>query len=146
MRPSTTSRILAAIVCCCLASCQNDNTPVGVVGRVTLDGGPLPNGVIVFESLDATRGQNRQATIENGVFALPDAEGILPGTEFRVIIRAFRKTGRKLPYPDPTGSWDETEQYLPAEYNTATTLKVTASGDPAKNEYTFDLRSRLTKK
>lgn len=120
--------------------------PVGVSGRVTIDGKPIPDGVILFESVDAMRGQNRQGTIENGDFALPDSEGILPGTEFRVVIRAFRKTGRKLPYPDPTGSWDETEQYLPAEYNTATTLKVTASGDSAKNEYTFDLRSRPTRK
>jgi hypothetical protein len=145
MRVPATRLSVAALIAC-LASCQNPNAPVGVSGNVTLDGQPLPSGVVLFEPTDPARGQSRQAAIENGAFTLPDAEGVLPGTEFRVAIRAFRKNGRKLPYPDMSGSWDETEQYLPTEYNAATTLKVTTSADPASNRFTFELLSRPARK
>jgi len=146
MQMRKSMQVAMAILLCSLASCQNQNDPVGVSGRVTLNGKPLPSGIILLESVDTTRGQNRQCPIEEGVFCLPDTEGILPGTEFRVVILAFRKTGRRLPYANPDGTWDETEQYLPAKYNTETTLKVTAAPGTATNEYTFDLQSRPGRK
>lgn len=115
--------------------------PVGVTGEVSFDGEPLPSGTIVFEPNEGSDGQRRDATIENGRFALPDDQGMLPGQEFRVVIKAFRKTGRKYPNADISASFDETEQYLPKKYNASSTLSATISPDAEKNHFTFELVS-----
>ncbi len=121
------------------ASCQRKATPVGVSGSVTLDGNQVAKGFVLFEPRDSETGQVRQAAIENGAFNLPSSQGILPGVEYRVIIKVFRKTGRKYANADMAASDDEYEQYLPAEYNSNSTLKVTPSARETDNRYTFEL-------
>jgi hypothetical protein len=95
----------------------------------------------VFEPPTGSDGQRRDATVENGRFALPDDQGMLPGQEFQVAIKAFRKTGRKYLNADMGSSYEEMEQYLPEKYNSSSALHVTISPDAKKNHYAFHLVS-----
>ena len=121
--------------------CGGGPSPVGVTGEVTLDGQPLPSGMVVFEPAVGSDGQRRDANIAAGRFALPDDQGMLPGQEFQVVLKAFRQTGRKYLNADMGSSADEMEQYLPKQYNSSSTLHVTISPDAKKNHYAFHLVS-----
>lgn len=123
-----------------IAGC-GEPSPVGVSGEVTFDGQPLPDGIVVFEPTPGSDAQRRDASIVDGRFTLPDEEGMLPGQEFRVAIKAFRKTGRKYPNADMGASYDETEQYLPERFNTSSTLRITISPDAKENHFAFNLLS-----
>jgi hypothetical protein len=135
---------IIALSIVCIGGCDG-SSPVGVTGEVSLDGAPLPAGTIVFEPVPGSDGQRRDATIENGHFVLPDEHGMLPGQTFQVVIKAFRKTGRMYPNADRTASADEMEQYLPANYNAASTLRVTVSPNAKVNHHKFELNSTGSK-
>lgn len=126
----------------CLPSCQRGPVIVGASGQVTLDGKPLPEGMVVFEPLDAKQGQIREAVVTNGAFTLPETQGVPAGMEFRVLIKGFRKTGRKYPAADPALAYDEVEQYLPGKYNAESSLRATFSPENDKNQFRFELSSR----
>lgn len=126
----------------CLPSCQRGPVIVGANGQVTLDGKPLPEGVVVFEPLDAKQGQIREAVVTNGAFSLPDTQGVPAGMEFRVLIKGFRKTGRKYPAADPALAYDEVEQYLPGKYNADSNLRATFAPEQEKNQFRFELSSK----
>jgi hypothetical protein len=125
-----------------LAGCNGQPTPVGVRGTVTFDGAPLAEGTLQFEPLELTTGQSREVAIRDGKFSLPASEGVLPGVEFRVVIQAFKKTGQKYPNADMAASYDEVVQYIPEQYNTATTLRATVSPNETENDLTFHLLSQ----
>ena len=140
---STTIRhtfLLLMLGCCFLFACSNSPSPVAVSGTVSIDGQPLPSGKVVLEPI--TDGQRRDADVANGNFALPESEGVYPGQEFKVTIKAFRKTGRKYPNANMGASYEEVEQYLPEQYNSASTLQVTISPRAAQNHFEFDLDSQ----
>lgn len=125
-----------------LVGCQRAPTTVGCQGNVTLDGKPLPEGVVVFEPVSATAGQIREAQIANGAFTLTNVEGLQVGSEYRVVIKGFRKTGRKYPAADPAMAYDEVEQYVPDMYNAKSKLRASFSADSAENIFEFNLLSR----
>lgn len=125
----------------CIPACQRGPENVGASGVVTLDGKPLPEGVVVFEPLNALKGQIREATVANGAFALPDAQGVPAGMEFRVLIKGFRKTGRKYPAADPSLAYDEVEQYLPEKYNAKSDLRAVFAAVKEDNQFRFELSS-----
>jgi hypothetical protein len=131
-------QLVLALLPLLLTSCGGVR-PVGVRGAVTLDGKPLPRGVLEFQPVG--EGQVRMATIENGEFDLPPEQGLLPGLEFKVAIKAFRKTGRKYPNLDMAASYDEEVQYIPEQYNALSTLRVTISKREQDNQFRFDLQS-----
>jgi hypothetical protein len=130
--------ILIAGVLLSPAACDNVR-PVEVSGTVTLDGKPLPSGTVEFQPL--SDGQARVAYIEDGEFELPADQGLLPGLEFQVVLKAFRKTGRKYLNRDMSASAEETIQYLPEAYNSRSTLRVTISRDRQENHFRFELKS-----
>ncbi len=134
------SRLLvAAALSLFCVGCASDAVPerpaAVVVGTVTLDGVPLPSGMVVFSSAaGSTSGQ-----VADGKFAIPRAEGLAPG-DYAVSVTAYRKTGRKVSGPGPDGQTDETVQFVPPQYNVKTTLKQTLTlGD---NSCAFELKSR----
>jgi hypothetical protein len=135
--------ILAAVALlpAVFVGCNGRPSPVGVAGTVLLDGKPLSKGSILFEPVSESKGQSRSATITDGKFQLPEIEGVPPGMEFKVIIKAFKKTGRKYPNADMSLSYDEEVQYLPEQYNSKSTLRVTISDDEEKNKFDFELTS-----
>lgn len=140
LRPATTL-VSLVLLAASLAGCGGSQS-VGVAGTVTLDGQPLPEGLISFEPISKSAGQRRDAMIENGDFALPANEGVLPGMEFKVEIKSFRKTGRKYLNADMGASHDEVEQIIPAEYNTASTLQIEVAAESERNRFQFELSSQ----
>lgn len=115
--------------------------PRGAVeGTVTLDGGPLPEGVIRFTPTAGTTGPMVEAQINNGAFSLPKASGPCVGTQ-RVEILSFRTTGRKIVNEGVES--DEIVQVVPERYNTASDLTVTiASGANALEPFALEGTAR----
>jgi hypothetical protein len=96
-----------------------------VGGAVTYDGKPVASGTIVFDP--TADGQRREALIKEGRYSLARESGLLRNAEYLVRVRAFRKTGKKYENADPTSSFDEYEQYLPEQYYSNPSIKVTAT-------------------
>lgn len=107
-----------------------------------LDGKPLKTGVIEFEPLGELRGQRRDAPIVDGKFELPARMGLLSGMEFKVSIKAFKKTGKKYPAANPALAFDEEVQYLPEMYNALSKLNVAVSASESENAFEFELHSQ----
>lgn len=115
---------------------------VAVEGNVTFDGTPVETGTIAFEPADG-QGATAGGSIEGGRYVLSGDSAVAPGKKV-VRIRATRKTGRKVESgpPSPPGTMvEETESYIPAKYNTQSTLsrEVTAGGT---NKHDFPLKSQ----
>ncbi len=96
---------------------------LAVQGRVTLDGKPLESGIITFLPADG-KGASGGAEIVAGRYETQLAPG-----EKKVSILAERVAGTQRRDPgDPNSeTFEVKQQYLPARYNTATTLRATIS-------------------
>ena len=97
-----------------------------VEGMVTVDGTPIPEGNMAMIPMAGTTGPSAGATITDGKYFISSDKGPVPGT-YRVEIKAIRKTGRQIVdshKPPPDNLVDETEQYIPPEYNVESTLSV----------------------
>jgi len=98
-----------------------------VPGTVTLDGRPMASGVIVFlpsgerKSSTATSGS---VLIKNGRFSLPRARGLVPATYRIAIYSGMKAKQRPNPEMSPGQAEAQTEDLVPAKYNTATELEV----------------------
>jgi len=110
-------------------------------GQVSLDGKPLESGVIVLVPSGDTQGPTAGGTLSDGKFHIAADGGPVAG-RYRVQIKATRKTGRMVKSSVPIGNRrevEETEQFIPARYNTASELEVEIK--PGRNRMTFDLKS-----
>jgi hypothetical protein len=80
--------LVAILACALLIGCQPTGRPVAkVTGTVTLQGKPVPAGIVIFQSEDGL--QNVMANIDKqGRFSLKthDAGGIAPG-KYKVAIK-----------------------------------------------------------
>lgn len=110
----------------CLAlsatGCGNSSGLCPVSGEVTLKGQPLASGTVVFEGSNGARGG---ATITNGKFSLPKAQGLEPGT-YTVRLSAVEAPDASSP-PGPPGpevaALERTNRDLiPPEYGVKSTL------------------------
>ena len=122
---------------------SSDGVPRGAVsGKVTLDGKPVPQGTISFVPVDASAGPSAGATIVDGAYAIDEQGGPVIGKN-RVQITAPRKTGKKFPAvpPAPAGSMiEETEESVPAKYNTDSELERDIKA--GENTLDFELTSK----
>jgi hypothetical protein len=118
-----------------LAGCGGESAPetLPVTGSVSFDGTPVTQGEIVFR--DAA-GQTRSCggQITDGKFSF-DAS---PGSK-KVEITARREVPGKMDTSNPGEEVPLMEQYIPASYNTETTLTADVSSD--KKTFDFDLQS-----
>tara|TARA_R100000750_G_C2332507_1_gene90699 strand:- start:61 stop:492 length:432 start_codon:yes stop_codon:yes gene_type:complete len=110
-------------------------------GTVTLDGQPLEKGVIQFRpGKDASgqplRGQITEAAINAGQYQLASDQGAVVG-ENSVVISATKVVGKEM--ADGV-EIEKVEQYLPAKYNSETTLTITVT--PEDTEHNFELSSK----
>ena len=115
-----------------LAGCKQQRTyapTYSVHGLVTLDAKPLTEGNIAFISSET--GDLQDLTIKDGKY-----EGQVRAGKRRVEIRAYhpRKGPRKPLEPPP-------HNYLPARYNSETTLSADVSAE-GPNNFDFELRSK----
>lgn len=105
--------------------CSSGPRTYKVTGAVTLDGKPVPMGDVLLVSDDGARGPDA-AKIQDGRFELRSTAG-----KKRVEIRAHRQIGN-----GPMGPiYDD---YLPADYNSGSTLTAEVSADRA-NHFAFNL-------
>jgi hypothetical protein len=91
-----------------------------VSGTVTIDGAPLADGFINFESETPDGQPPGSAQITKGNYAAKSRAG-----KKKVTITSNKPTGEK-----DSGGFDITANWLPAKYNSSTTLKaeITATG------------------
>lgn len=124
--------LLCAFGACC--GCGGGETGIRrgrVEGEVTWNGNPVEEGVVLFVPQGAVGlgSSPVPAQVVQGKYTLSAEDGPIVG-QHRVEVRASRKTGKKTPEPtaamkrfDPTlKSVELTEQYLPARFNSASTL------------------------
>ena len=107
-----------------------------VSGTVTLDGVPIENGTISFYPTGKA-GQTAGAGIEKGMYTVEASVG-----EMTVQISASKVVGKHKAYDTPDSPMiEEVEELIAAEYNSASTLKVTLK--PGINEnVNFEVKSK----
>src|SRR3954451_39588 len=94
-----------------------------VSGAVTLDGKPLPAGMVTFTPVGGPE-PVVSGVIKDGSFELSRADGPVPGPH-RVTIWSRGPTGRKVKDPDdPKQLIDEVGDLIPARYTFNSDLKA----------------------
>jgi hypothetical protein len=121
-----------------------------VSGTVTLDGQPLPGGVIQFTPASPDIPQGGGSPITGGRFSIARAQGLVPGS-YRVTINAA-SSETVVPKGEPVEPGKPAEpgrptrtarpkELIPAKYNAQSELKAEVKkGTP--NEFTFTLLSK----
>jgi hypothetical protein len=117
--------LLSAII-----GCGAGDGKVPVSGVVTFDGSSMPDGYITFTPEGG--GTPEAAPIAAGKFEL----GVKPGPH-RVEIEASHFVGEK----NAIMGLQPREQYVPARYNSATTLRSEVKAD-GENAFNFELTSK----
>ena len=116
---------------------------VEVQGNITLDGMPLPGGVIAFEPADAN-GATAGGQIREGKYKLTGKAAVPPGEKIARITGVF-KTGRQIEVgpPAPPGTMADEVKHIaiPANYNQSSTLRCEVVAG-AMNQHDFELHSR----
>jgi hypothetical protein len=114
-----------------LAGCGRPSD-VLVEGTVTYDGQPVEEGAIGFMPTEAGT-HSQGAVIKNGRFTAM----VRPGKK-RIEIRGSRPL---KPDPGDQGLTPGREDFIPAKFNSATTLTADIRAD-GENRLSFDLRSK----
>lgn len=119
----------------CGGSGASDLPDLGkVTGVVTLDGAPLADATVSFQSKEAGRMASGKTDAQGRytLYLLNDIEGAPVGQNEVYITTA-------VPADDADPKSGKPER-LPAKYNAKTTLS--AEVEPGKNEFNFDLQSK----
>jgi len=124
--------LLVFLVLAVCAGCDSGPKTVPVAGEVTFDGQPVQKGSILFIPVDETPGRSTGASITDGRYSISKEGGPLAGGTYAVRIFAMRKSGKKIADPmSLSGELTEIEEnYIPAAYNSRTTLKLVISESP----------------
>jgi hypothetical protein len=104
---------------------------------VLVGGKPLAEGSIQFVPTGDTQGPTAKGLIKYGSYSLPSTAGAVVGRN-KVQIEGFRKTGKTYKAPNKVKPVPVEEQYLPATYNSRTTLEVDVRR--GSNEFKFDVK------
>lgn len=136
---------IAALIAC---GCGGSDGPerASVSGQVTLDGTPVEQGMIAFIPDGQTVGPTAGAAIANGRYQIPSSSGPVLGSH-RVEILAHRAgkdvsvagIGDATAGPSAAATVQETEMYIPEQYNKRSTLTVTIKS--GRNTQDFPLKS-----
>ena len=113
-----------------------------VSGQVTFDGVPVERGSIAFIPDGQTVGPTAGAVIEKGRYQVPRDAGPVLGTH-RVEITAHRAgkqvdvagVGGAATGPSAAGTVQETEMYIPEQYNKQSSLKATFKSGANVNDF-----------
>ncbi len=131
----------------CVGSIDADYDKLGLVsvsGAVTLDGQPLPNAVVKFESSDGTFCYGQ--TNASGVYTLKlnsEKMGVIPGEKI-VRISTTASTGEEEGQageedPDAKASAQAKKELVPDCYHKKS--KLTATVTTSDSSFNFDLKS-----
>lgn len=109
-----------------------------VSGTVTFKGQPLDKGTIQFLPADPqAKGSPGGATITNGQFSLPAAQGLAPG-KYRVQISSPVGGAEPGPEEAPGESSKLAEERIPASWNTESKHEITVEKGGA-NKFDFKI-------
>ncbi len=140
---ATLAGVLVALAGC---GSSEPNWPRGAVkGTVTLDGKPLPQGVVRFIPLGETAGPKVSVPVMDGNFAMDNLNGPVVG-HHRIEIQSTDNGG--IPFDDEeaaskirSGQLRLNVLKVPPQYNDKSTLEQDVSAE-GPNEFTFELKSR----
>jgi hypothetical protein len=141
--------ILVTVVLCGCGGSEQELPRAKVSGHVTLDGKPLPEGVIRFIPTGEAQGPKTSAVIAEGRFLLEEEQGPVVGTH-RIIIESTDNGGyapddeEAIPRLRASGVKRINVVRVPAIYNSRSTLTETVSTE-GPNEFTFDLKSKAAR-
>ncbi len=128
--------MLSVIFCIGCGGVSDAPETVKVTGTVTFDGAPVNEASIIFEDSEGKE-KSFFAKTDNGAFSTQMTAG-----KKKVIITAIREIpGKTVPDAAGTGTVPATEQYIPKQYNKATTLEKEIKAE-GPNKLTFDLKSK----
>jgi hypothetical protein len=117
-----------------LIGCSSSSTgpkTYPVSGRVTFAGAPVERGTILFRALSGD-GRGYSGEISAGGYEVAVEAG-----EMRVEITASRAVPGKFSEANPGEREPVYEMYVPAKFNTDSTLRATVA--PGARSFTFDL-------
>lgn len=139
MTPAASLVAAAAWLCFMVGCGSRPSEPLRgkIWGQVTLDGRPVPQGLLRLIALDP-EGINCLATIADGKYELPAEQGPTKG-KYRVEFSVPSAHKRKVPNPDVPGQFlEEAEETLPPKYHRDS--QITIDYDPAQpRAYDFKL-------
>lgn len=129
------------VVLLVVPGCDSGPKKARVRGSVSFDGKPIEEGMIELVPIDDTSGPSTGGMISGGKYEIAADRGPLLGGTYEVRIQGFKKTGQTVVDRDrPNAPPTETKaNFIPAEFNSKSTLKVTVSSKSA--EHNFDLTS-----
>lgn len=137
--------VVLVVVVGCTTGEQDDLPREAVSGVVTLDGKPLPAGLIRFAPQPP--GPTEGGTlVRDGAFSIDRANGLVPG-HYVVSIQANEKSGE----PRKEGQRVETgggrvgrplKELIPARYNAKSELKVDIKSGGSNDGMKFELSSK----
>jgi len=88
---------MALVAVIALAGCGHQE--LGVQGTVKVDGQPLEQGTVHFESVGAKQLIRGGAAVKDGAFTIsPTDKGMAPGN-YKVSVEGYHKTGRQVKDP-----------------------------------------------
>ena len=112
---------------------------IKVTGVVTLNGSPLPDVTVLFESPDGQFSSG--VTDENGQYRLAydsDTDGVTPGEKIiRISKKPMSEEGDEFESEDEELSSVEQKETLPTKFNTKSDLKMTVPS----SSYDIELHS-----
>lgn len=117
--------------------CKPDDGFTAVTGTVTFDGAPVEDGYVTFAPKGGAAGTTSGAQIVKGKYEAR----VTPGT-LGVSITATKKVKIENPTQEQIdrGITENTVDYIPAKYNTASTLEATVA-EGQKDPVNFELTS-----
>jgi hypothetical protein len=133
-------RLMCLLTLMLAAGCGSDQKLLGVRGEVSFDGKAVEKGRIEFLPVDGTAGGIVGGSVTGGRYELPAVGGLLRDGTYLVRITAFRKTGQTTTISKYSSKPMEVEEnYIPASYNSQSTLKVRVRDLPDANKVDFRL-------
>jgi hypothetical protein len=115
--------------------CSTKGAPATLSGQVKFRGEPVAKGSIRLDPVEG-QGQPASAPITDGRYEIGAGAGLVAG-KYRVSITGVRVVGTRED-PETGQTIEETEQYIPENYNTRTTLEIAITA--GENKKDFDLQ------
>jgi hypothetical protein len=113
--------------------CNRGPTTTGLRGEVSFEGQAVERGTIDFIPVDGTAGPSASSPITTGRYDVAAKGGVRTDGAYQVRIIGLKKTGRMF------RGHETEENFLPAKYNSDSTLKVRVSDLPNTNKVDFRL-------
>jgi len=124
------SMILAFSLMLCCYACQNNNPQgrVAIKGDIKLEGKPLLEGSIQFESLPGLQpGVITGGTIQKGTFSIAAADGLIPEQEYIVRIKSMEEIPGSRPVTNDPLARADYRDIVPPQFGKNSTLTFTAT-------------------